>query len=472
MADAHKNFAYSTIATAPSPATSGTSITVYAGQGALFPTAPFNLTIWPTAANPLASNAEIVRVTAVSTDTLTIVRAQEGTSARTVIVGDQCAACVTAKTLTDVEYATATQAEAEAGSGTSVLNWTPERIYQAIIALAPGGGGGGSGDVVGPSSAVADRIATYNSTTGKLIKDGGKTIATVLSDAATAAATADSAIASAAASDATTKANAAQAAAIAASIPSGSAPSGAIVGTTDTQTLTNKTLTAPTISAPTISGVETLSGTKLTSPNAMGALAIDVTKALNTKSISADSTFTFSATPSTGQWFAMLVTNTDSSNARTLTIPSSFSVSRGSAITTVSIAASGKLLLTWEYDGSAYNLFGDPVATIGTGSFVLSSKIDPASVALGSGTSVDWSLSSSFSKTLSANTTFTFANATDGQVIVMTVLNTASNYTVTWPTVSWSGGSAPTQTTGAKTDVYTFMKVGSTIFGSAVQNCS
>ena len=37
-------------------------------------------------------------------------------------------------------------------------------------------GSGGTGDVVGPASAVADRIATFNGTTGKLIKDGGKLI--------------------------------------------------------------------------------------------------------------------------------------------------------------------------------------------------------------------------------------------------------------------------------------------------------
>lgn len=103
MADAHKNFAYSLVATAPSPATSGTSLVVTTGQGALFPTAPFNVTLYPTGAAPLASTSEIVRVTAVVTDTLTIVRAQEGTSARTVVVGDQIAATVTAKTLTDVE---------------------------------------------------------------------------------------------------------------------------------------------------------------------------------------------------------------------------------------------------------------------------------------------------------------------------------------------------------------------------------
>lgn len=38
-------------------------------------------------------------------------------------------------------------------------------------------GGAGAGDVVGPASSVADRIAAFNGTTGKLLKDGGKTIA-------------------------------------------------------------------------------------------------------------------------------------------------------------------------------------------------------------------------------------------------------------------------------------------------------
>lgn len=76
---------------------------VTAGQGALFPAAPFNAVIWPAGAQPLSTNAEIVRVTARATDTLTITRTQEGTSARTVVVGDQIMAAITAKTLTDIE---------------------------------------------------------------------------------------------------------------------------------------------------------------------------------------------------------------------------------------------------------------------------------------------------------------------------------------------------------------------------------
>lgn len=41
------------------------------------------------------------------------------------------------------------------------------------------GGGGGSGDVVGPASSVADHVALFDGTTGKLLKDGGKTIAQI-----------------------------------------------------------------------------------------------------------------------------------------------------------------------------------------------------------------------------------------------------------------------------------------------------
>lgn len=103
MADQHKNFAYSLVATAPSPATSGTSLVVTAADGALFPAVPFNLVIWPTGVQPTAVNAEIVTVTAISTDTLTIVRAQEGSVARTVVIGDQVAASITLRTLNDVE---------------------------------------------------------------------------------------------------------------------------------------------------------------------------------------------------------------------------------------------------------------------------------------------------------------------------------------------------------------------------------
>ncbi len=42
-----------------------------------------------------------------------------------------------------------------------------------VTAAANGSGGGGGGDVTGPASAVANNIATFNGTTGKIIKDSG-----------------------------------------------------------------------------------------------------------------------------------------------------------------------------------------------------------------------------------------------------------------------------------------------------------
>jgi hypothetical protein len=104
--DAHKNFAVSSVAVAPSPAASGTSLTVATGEGARFPAAPFNGTVCPAQALATPANAEIVRVTAIAGDVLTIVRAQEGTTARAIAIGDLIAATITAKTVTDLESGT------------------------------------------------------------------------------------------------------------------------------------------------------------------------------------------------------------------------------------------------------------------------------------------------------------------------------------------------------------------------------
>jgi len=89
-----KNRAYSKLAAA---ITAGaTSLTVTAGEGALFPsTYPFHLTI----------DDEIVSVTDRSTDTMTIVRAQQGTSAATHSKNSHIALNITAKSVTDLNTA-------------------------------------------------------------------------------------------------------------------------------------------------------------------------------------------------------------------------------------------------------------------------------------------------------------------------------------------------------------------------------
>jgi microcystin-dependent protein len=148
--DAKKNFAYSVVATAPSPAASGTSLVVATGDGTKFPATPFNAVVWPTGVQPTTANAEIVRVTNKATDTLTITRAQEGTAARTILVNDQIAVNITAKTLTDIEaaFATASQLGSPIGSikmwltGTMPTGWlllngqtVSRTTYAALFAL-------------------------------------------------------------------------------------------------------------------------------------------------------------------------------------------------------------------------------------------------------------------------------------------------------------------------------------------------
>lgn len=101
--DGHANLWSATVATPPSPATSGASLVVQAGLGASAPSVSFNALVYPTGATPTTSNSEFVRVTAISTDTFTIVRGQEGSSAQSVTSSFTIAAVISKKTLTDLE---------------------------------------------------------------------------------------------------------------------------------------------------------------------------------------------------------------------------------------------------------------------------------------------------------------------------------------------------------------------------------
>lgn len=144
---AFKNFAYSTVVTPPSPADSGASVTVVDAD--VFPAPPFNATVWPTGLQPLASNAEIVQVTAAAANTFTITREQEDSDARSIIAGDQIAATVTAKTLTDLEgWQTVTQsatlttdADAFVGEHIFDLGAGPHIVTSTVTVVALDGDG-------------------------------------------------------------------------------------------------------------------------------------------------------------------------------------------------------------------------------------------------------------------------------------------------------------------------------------------
>jgi hypothetical protein len=100
--DIHSLFGYSTLTN--SPGTAGTSFTVQAGDGALF-AAGQNVTIWPASVQPTKANAEIGRITAIATDTLTVTRAQEGTTAKNAQAGWQIDNSDSPKVFTDIENA-------------------------------------------------------------------------------------------------------------------------------------------------------------------------------------------------------------------------------------------------------------------------------------------------------------------------------------------------------------------------------
>ena len=91
---------------------------------------------------------------------------------------------------------------------------------------------------------------------------------------------------------------------------------------------------------------------------------------------------------------------------------------------------------------------------------ILAGKITESIYAL-SGTVIDPANGSVQTKTLSANTTLTESIA-DGQSVVLIL--TAGGYTVTWPTVAWRWGAAPTLSPTGKSHVVLY-QVGGLLYG-------
>ena len=68
--------------------------------------------------------------------------------------------------------------------------------------------------------------------------------------------------------------------------------------------------------------------------------------------------------------------------------------------------------------------------------------------------------------TLGANRTAT-DSLTTGQSMLLVITASSSNYTLTWPTMTWSGGSAPTLG-GATPTAIVLWKISSTLYGATV----
>lgn len=120
-----KNFAVGTVLTPPLPASSGTSLTLQSGHGARFVNGQASLV--PSSGTPDPTTGEVVTIS-VSGDVVTLTRAQESTSARTVVAGDLLVQGVTAgmwdslSTLASSASSAASSAAATASSASSAAS--------------------------------------------------------------------------------------------------------------------------------------------------------------------------------------------------------------------------------------------------------------------------------------------------------------------------------------------------------------
>lgn len=109
-----------------------------------------------------------------------------------------------------------------------------------------------------------------------------------------------------------------------------------------------------------------------------------------------------------------------------------------------------------------------------------SDLVVPTTIAIASNNTttanIDWNQAAGreavFTHTMGGNMVFSFINTVAGKTIVVRLTNNGSNYTAAFSDtrLKWPAGAAPTLTTGNKSDVFTFIDDGVTIFGNAVQN--
>ena len=71
--------------------------------------------------------------------------------------------------------------------------------------------------------------------------------------------------------------------------------------------------------------------------------------------------------------------------------------------------------------------------------------------------------------TLTGSPTITMPTAASGKSFTLMLRSGAGSYTVTWTTVKWSGGTAPTVTTTAsRMDIYSFFSDGTNWYGATI----
>lgn len=234
----------------------------------------------------------------------------------------------------------------------------------------------------------------------------------------------------------------------------------------------------PVASTATAASIDALSGTNTgdqtitltgnVTGSGTGSFAATIANAAVTAAMLATSAVDVSTTVVTGTLaagrFPALTGNVTTSAGSLTTTIASGAVS--SAMIASGAAATNVGTLAGDIVGTLPNPTLKTASAISTAVTLSSAITYKASVTPGA-LAIDWATGNTFSKTISGNSTFTFSNATDGQTIVFQ-LTTTGAFTATFPTAKWPAGTQPVQT-ATGTDVYTFIKIGSTVYANVVQ---
>jgi hypothetical protein len=244
------------------------------------------------------------------------------------------------------------------------------------------------------------------------------------------------------------------------------------------QNLLDDGLTAGTFTSLNLSGA-------LTYGTATGNNTVSTTATISTATIpvlTAGTTTSTAATITTGT-IPTLTTGTTTSTAQIVT----------SGTTTTLNSTTGTIATLNSTTGTISNL-----STTLTGDLTISAGVATASTAtvaklasaqeytaahnfnattLTSGNSIAWNLSANQVARLVLSTNGTMADASnkvDGAVYILLVTQGTGSNTLAWnATYKWPGGTTPTLTTGsAKSDIFTFVSDGTSLFGVATQNYS
>jgi len=217
-------------------------------------------------------------------------------------------------------------------------------------------------------------------------------------------------------------------------------------------TITNGTITSGIIPSGTF-GTTTSTAATITNGTITTGLIPTLTAGTTTGTAGIFTSGTVATLNSTNATISNLNSATSTITNLSTTLAGDITISQGTA--TASTATVAKLAVAQEYT-AAHNF---------------------NATTLTSGNSIAWDLASNQVARLVLSTNGTMADASnkvDGSVYILLVTQGTGSNTLAWnATYKWPGGITPTLTTGsAKSDIFTFISNGTSLFGVASQNYS